>query len=107
MEGRREWRGREQGTGGSGREKRERREGERKGGGEEGMRGWKEELHSLCPHAVSYHEEDGLDPATKLATGLGRLGIHQQVGWDTLDSHTLVPGQHPDDHVWNTVLGLE
>ena len=42
MEGRREWRGREQGMGGGGREKRERREGERreeerKRGGEEGM----------------------------------------------------------------------
>ena len=64
---------------------------------EEGEGGWE----------VSYHEEDSLDSATKLSPGLGFLGVHQQVGWDTLDGHTLVPRQHPDDHVWNTVLGLE
>jgi len=29
------------------------------------------------------------------------------VGWDTLDSHTLVPSQHPDDHIWNRVLVLD
>ena len=65
--------------------------------GEEGEGGWE----------VSYQEEDSLDSATKLSPGLGFLGVHEQVGWDTLDGHTLVPGQHPDDHVWNTVLGLE
>ena len=54
---------------------------------------------------MSYYEEDGLDFATKFS--LGRLGIHQQVGGNTLDSHTLVPSQHPDDHIWHTVLGLE
>ena len=55
----------------------------------------------------SHGKKYSLDFAAQLPSGLASCGIHEQVGGDSLIGHTLAPRQHPDDHIRNTVLGLE
>ena len=42
------------------------------------------------PPPPTYQEEDGLDLSTELATTLGLLRVHEQVGRDAVHGHTLV-----------------
>ena len=54
----------------------------------------------------TYCKDYGLHLATVLSTALANSRVHQFMGGDALHSHSLVLGEHPDYHIWDTILGL-
>ena len=55
---------------------------------------------------VTYHKKHGLYLATVLATAFPDSRVHQFMGGNALDGHTLVVGEHPNYHIRDTILGL-
>ena len=51
-------------------------------------------------------EDDVLHLSAQFATSPFRSGVHEFVGRNALAGHTVIAGQHPNDDVRDTVLGL-
>ncbi len=58
-------------------------------------------------YVTAHIQEDRLHLPAHLPPGLGNAGVHEEVGGNPLAGLALVPRQHPDDHVWDAILGLD
>ena len=56
---------------------------------------------------VTYHKKYSLYLATVFATAFPNSRVHQFMGGNAPDGHTLVVGEHPNYHIRNTILGLK
>lgn len=57
-------------------------------------------------HLHTHLQDDILDLSAQSATPLAVRGVHELVGGKALAGHTVFAGQHPNDDIWDTVLGL-
>ena len=55
---------------------------------------------------MTYCKEYGLYLSTVLSTALPNSRVHKFMGGNAFDSHTFVVREHPNYHIWDTILGL-
>lgn len=62
-----------------------------------------------CPGRENTHfQKDGLQlPTVPAAVAGAPPGEEDFMGWHPLVGHALIALQHPDDDIWQAVLGLE